>query len=57
MGRKTSAHNKQNTDAPFVRQPPQENESVSSGGWLIIFKFATALRCFAERYAPVRRAE
>jgi len=27
----------------------EKNESVNSGGWLIVFEFATALRCFAKR--------
>lgn len=30
------------------------NESFDSGGWLTVFEFATALRCFAKRYASLR---
>jgi hypothetical protein len=36
------------------RQPPQENSFVDSGGWLIVFEIATALRCFAERYTQAK---
>jgi hypothetical protein len=36
-----------------LRRPPQENWSFDSGGRRIVFEFATALRCFAERYMPL----
>jgi hypothetical protein len=38
------------------RRQPRGNEFVDSGFRLIIFEFATVLRCFATRCADIRSA-